>query len=133
MIGFVVGASIFILPGALGATTGPAVVLSYVIAGFLALFSCGVAAQLGCAFPINGGSVVIIGSLVGPVAAFIVAWQILGGVVISIALMAIGFADYVCFIWPSLDRTVVAIGLIGVMIDRIMMALQSLASRNHTV
>lgn len=112
IIGFVVGASIFILPGALGATAGPAVVLSYAIAGLLAVFSCGVAAQLGCAFPVNGGSVVVTGTLTTPMVAFIVVWLILGGVVISIALMALGFADYFCFIWPALNRTAVAIAMV---------------------
>jgi len=112
LVGFVIGASIFILPGALAATAGPGVVLSYVIAGVMALFSCVVAAQVGAVFPTSGGGFVALSRLLSPFWGFAGIWFIVGGVAGAIALVAFGFADYAMILMPWFDRLVMAVLII---------------------
>ncbi len=50
LVGYVVGASIFILPGELAASTGPAIFLSFLLPSIPALLSCFVTAQIGCVY-----------------------------------------------------------------------------------
>lgn len=112
LIGFVIGISIFILPGSLAASTGPAVVLSYLMAAVLAVFTCVVAAQLGVVFPVSGASFVAVSALVSPFWGFILVWMMFGGVAVGAALLAFGFADYLRVFLPSVDRGVAAAGII---------------------
>jgi APA family basic amino acid/polyamine antiporter len=108
LVGFVVGISIFILPGALAATAGPGVVLSYGIAALMALFSCFVAAQIGAVFPTSGASFIAVSRLISPLLGFAAVWLIIGGVSVAVALVAYGFADYALLLLPWLDRVVIA-------------------------
>jgi basic amino acid/polyamine antiporter, APA family len=109
LVGFVIGISIFILPGALAATAGPGVVLSYGIAGLLTLFSCAVAAQIGAVFPTSGASFFVVSHLISPSSGFVAVWLIVGGAAVAIALVAYGFADYARLLFPGLDRTAAAV------------------------
>jgi APA family basic amino acid/polyamine antiporter len=127
IIGFVVGASIYILPGAIGATAGPGVVLSYGIASVLALFSCVIAAQVGVAFPASGGSFIAIGRMVSPFAGFICIWMIIGAAAVAIALLGLGFTDYLATWWPHDNRQMAALGVI------VMLALVNLAGVRETL
>ena len=113
IVGFVVGASIYILPGEIAATAGPGVALSYAGAAVLAVFSCVVAAQLGSVFPVSGASFVAIGRLVSPAFAFLCVWGMIGAAVVAVALLGFGFADYVRLWVPGVDRLVLAASLIG--------------------
>jgi APA family basic amino acid/polyamine antiporter len=112
LVGIVIGVSIYILPGALAATAGPAVILSYLLAAFLAVFSCTVAAQLGAALPVSGASFVSVSRLVSPMWGFLAVWMNLGGGVVGVALLAFGFADYLQLVWPAADRTTAAAALV---------------------
>ena len=66
LVGYIIGGSIFILPGELAGQVGPAVFLAYLIAAGLALFVCFAAAQIGSAFPMSGGTYVAVSSVVSP-------------------------------------------------------------------
>jgi APA family basic amino acid/polyamine antiporter len=112
LVGFVIGASIFILPGVLAATAGPGVVLSYCIAGVMALFSCVVAAQVGAVFPTSGGGFVALSRLLSPFWGFTCAWFLIGGISGAIGLVAYGFADYAQLFIPMVDRVVIAVLII---------------------
>ena len=74
MVGYVVGASIFILPGALAADTGPAAFLAYLIAGVLAALTCVVGAELGSAVPVSGAINVTASRVLGPLFGFVGVW-----------------------------------------------------------
>jgi APA family basic amino acid/polyamine antiporter len=113
LVGFVIGISIFILPGTLAVTAGPAVIVSYFLAALLAVFSCVIAAQLGVAFPVSGGSFVAISRLLSPFSGFIAVWIIIGAGAVAVALLAYGFADYAASIWPAVDRRVAALLLVA--------------------
>lgn len=115
IVGFVVGASIYILPGDIAATAGPGVVFSYGIAALMAVFSCVVAAQLGSVFPVSGASFVAIGRLVSPTFAFLCVWGMIGAAAVAVALLGFGFADYMRLWAPDIDRIVLAAALIVVL------------------
>lgn len=112
LVGLVVGISIFILPGALAASTGPAVIISYALASFLTLFTCAVSAQIGSVFPVSGASYTSISRLVSPFFGFVSMWMMFGGACMAIALLSYGFADYLQLVMPATNRTVAAYGLV---------------------
>lgn len=112
LVGFVIGVSIFILPGTLAASTGPAIVFSYLLASLMAVFSCAISAQVGAVFPVSGASFVTVSRLVSPFWGFAAVWLIVGGGSIAVALLAYGFADYLHLIWPGVGRMTAAVFLV---------------------
>ena len=112
LVGLVIGISIFILPGTLAATAGPAVIASYALASFLTLFVCVVSAQIGCLFPVSGASFIAVGRLVSPFFGFATVWLMFGGACVAIALLGYGFADYIRQLLPEVSRAAAAYGLV---------------------
>lgn len=112
IIGFVVGVSVFILPAELVGIAGPAVLLSYFLAGSMAAITCMATAQIGTLIPAEGGSYVAITKLVSPFFGFLAVWVILASIIMVNAFIGLGFADYLAFFFPSLNKTVSAAGII---------------------
>ena len=108
-VGLVVGAGIFILPGQLAVTAGPGVFLSFLFAAVPALLGCLVYAELGSVFPVSGAMYVAVSQMLSPRAGFLLAWTLVAAFVMSNALLAYGFADYLAFFVPQLPRRVVAL------------------------
>lgn len=115
LVGYVIGASIFILPGSLAGTAGPAVVISYLLAAVIAAFSCLVAAQLGVVFPRAGASYVAVSRLLSPLAGFIGIWLMLAVYVLAVVLITIGFAQYFNALVPAFDAGLVAVAAVVVL------------------
>ncbi|MEQ9465720.1 MAG: APC family permease [Haliea sp.] len=109
LMGYVIGASIFILPGSLAGSAGPAVIVSYLLAAIIAAFSCVAAAQLGVVFPRVGAGYVAISRLLNPFAGFIGIWLMLAVFVLAIVLIALGFAEYVVALVPGVNPLLVAV------------------------
>src|SRR5262249_15436813 len=102
LIGYIIGGSIFILPGALAGAVGPAIFVSYLIAASIALFVCFNSAQIGSAFPMSGGTYVAASCVVSPFWGFMVVWM---GVLIaftSTSALAYGLVDYLTPYLPAL-------------------------------
>ena len=114
LIGYVIGASIFILPGELAASSGPAVVLAYWIAAIPAVFCCVVSAQIGSVFPVSGANYVAVSRVVPPFWGFLMVWVLMAALIVGVPLVAYGFADYLAFFAPGLNRTVVALLAVAV-------------------
>ena len=112
LVGFVIGISVFLLPGELAGVAGPAVILSYGLASIMAMFSCFVGAQVGVIFPVSGASFVSMARLISPFFGFMALWLTLCAVAIAVALVGYGFADYFELLVPGLDRTSVAVAVI---------------------
>lgn len=112
VVGYVIGASIFILPGQLAGSVGPAVIISYSLAAVIALFACISAAQLGSLYPRTGAGYVAITNLVSPLGAFITIWLMLAAYVFAIALIANGFGEYFNVLVPVVDAKVAAYGVV---------------------
>ena len=112
VVGYVIGASIFILPGQLAGSVGPAVIVSYSLAAVIALFACISAAQLGSLYPRTGAGYVAITNLVSPLGAFITIWLMLAAYVFAIALIANGFGEYFNVLIPAVDARIAAYGVV---------------------
>ncbi|MEO8501229.1 MAG: hypothetical protein ABI565_09965, partial [Vicinamibacteria bacterium] len=64
LVGYIIGGSIFILPGALAGRVGPGAFVAYLLAAVVALFICVASAEIGSAFPMSGGTYVAVSSVV---------------------------------------------------------------------
>jgi len=112
LVGYVVGASIFILSGELASSTGPALFVSFLIASVPALLSCFVTAQIGCAYPESGAPYVAASRNLSPFWGFMLVWSLLTGATIGIPLIAYSFANYLAFFIDDLDTQTVALGMV---------------------
>jgi basic amino acid/polyamine antiporter, APA family len=115
LVGFVVGASIYILPGQLFAIAGPSMVASMAIASIPALCSCLLAAQIGTAYQGSGANYLAVNDLLSPLWGFLTVWAIIGSCVVTLALLAYGFADYVSTLLPASipHRQLIAVSVIA--------------------
>jgi APA family basic amino acid/polyamine antiporter len=132
LIGYVIGASVFILPGQLAARTGPGFFVAYLLAAIPALLSCLVAAQVGSTLHVSGALYVAISRAVSPFWGFMALWAVQLAEVIGTALVAYGFADYLAYFVPGLPRVGVALtvallfGLVNLANVRFTVLVQSL-------
>ncbi|MFC2163589.1 APC family permease [Acidobacteriota bacterium] len=108
LVGYIVGASIYILPGTLGATAGPGVFVSYLLASVLAIFTCFVTAQVGSAFPTSGANYVAISRVLSPFWGYMFIWALIACMGVGLPLIAYGFAEYLSFFIPVKSPMLVA-------------------------
>ena len=112
LVGYVIGASIFVLPGQLGAQVGPGLLLSYAVAGGLAVLACLASAHLGGQFPVSGAIYVAITKAIGPRAGFLSMWLLLLAIGVGVPLVAYGMVDYLVYFWPGLPRLATAVAIV---------------------
>ena len=112
VVGYVVGATIFILPGSLAAGTGPAVFIAYALAAIPAIIACFAMAQIGSALPVSGAIYVLLRDALSPYFGFIYLWIMVSMAAVVIPLVAIGFADYLGYFLPGLNAKAVAAMLV---------------------
>lgn len=112
IIGFVVGVSIFILPAQLIDISGPAVLLAYGVAGAMAVVTCFATAQIGTLMPAEGGTYVAISKLMSPFFGFLAVFVLLCAVVLVNSFVGYGFADYIVYFFPGLDKMTAAAGVV---------------------
>ncbi len=111
LIGYVIGASIFILIGPIAFKTGPALWVTYLIASLPAIFMCFTAAQIGSTLPVAGANYVLVSRTMGPFWGFMTVWTIMITTLIGIPLIAYGFAEYLGFFIPGLPPMGTAIAV----------------------
>jgi APA family basic amino acid/polyamine antiporter len=116
-VGAMIGAGIFILSGLAAGVAGPGATVSYLIVGFMTLFTALSYCELAAAIPVAGGGYTFVHEAIGGFTAFITGWSMVFGLVVSGALYAIGFAEHfnplVELALPyELNRAVVAIAII---------------------
>ena len=112
LVGLVIGASIFILPGQLAGIAGPSVIVAYLVGGLMAFFTCLIAAQIGCIISRSGGSFHAITDIISPTVGFLVMWATILAVVLACALVSLGFADYLQVYFPGVAKLPAALGLV---------------------
>ncbi len=127
LVGYTVGASIFILIGELAAQAGPALWITYLIASIPALFTCFTTAQVGSALPVAGANYVMVSRTIGPFWGFMTVWAVLITTLIGVPLIAYGTAEYLGLyiqdlpiMWVAIAITIlfgiinmIGIGLVG--------------------
>jgi amino acid transporter len=132
------------IPLALSAMGGPQAIVGWVLGAMLCLCDGMVWAELGSAMPRSGGSYYYLEEAFGPKGlgrpmSFIFLWQTLLVGPLSIASGAVGFSDYISFIYPRLTHgelvtTAVAVCLVNAyllyrnirLIDRLTIAIAAI-------
>lgn len=112
LIGTVIGASVFIVPGALAAEIGPAVWLTYLVGGFLILFAAVMFAQIGSVMPVSAANYRITAATVSGTWGFLYIWVFGIANIFLIPIMALTAAEYLGVFHPSLNSMPVAIGIV---------------------
>lgn len=94
-IGAIIGAGVFILTGIAAATkAGPAVVISYLIAGLASMFAALAYAELAASVGGTGSAYSYAYAGFGEVIAWIIGWNLLLEYLMSVSTVAIGWSGY---------------------------------------
>lgn len=96
-IGAIIGAGIFVLVGVASGLAGPSVILSFVIAGTVALFTALSAAELSSFITESGGSFIYTRKAFGSFWGFVVGWVQSADYIIGASAVSIGFAGYLLY------------------------------------
>ncbi len=94
-IGTMIGAGIFVLPGAAVEMAGPLAAASFVLGGVIALFTALSASELGTAMPKSGGAYYYINRALGPLFGSIAGWGNWIGLTFASAFYMFGFGQYI--------------------------------------
>lgn len=102
-IGAIIGAGVFILTGIAAATkAGPAVVISYMIAGMASLFAALAYAELTASISGAGSAYSYAYAGFGELIAWIIGWDLLLEYSMSVSTVAIGWSAYVNNLFQAL-------------------------------
>ncbi len=95
-IGVIIGAGVFVLTGIAAATrAGPAVTLSYIVAGLASMFAALAYAELTTSIGGCGGAYNYTYAGFGEFIAWLVGWNLLFEYALSVSTVAIGWSGYV--------------------------------------
>jgi APA family basic amino acid/polyamine antiporter len=110
-IGAIIGSGIFIVTGIVAGSAGPAMVVSVIIAGVIAVFSAMSIAELGTYLPQEGGTYTYAHILISPFAGFITGWIWIFSNIFVGAAVALGFAHYFVTLFPAVPVQVIAFAI----------------------
>jgi amino acid transporter len=101
------------LPLVIAAAGGPQAMLGWILGAVFALCDGLVWAELGAAMPNAGGSYRYLKEIYGPdslgrLLSFLFIWQLSFSAPLSIASGCIGLAHYAGYLWPGLERVILA-------------------------
>lgn len=96
-VGAIIGTGIFVLVGVASGLAGPAVVVSFVLAGFTALLTGLSTAELSSFITEAGGSYIYATKAFGRVPGFIVGWLKVFDYVVGASAVSVGFAAYLAY------------------------------------
>jgi APA family basic amino acid/polyamine antiporter len=93
-IGAVIGTGIFVIIGEAIGDSGPAIVLSFLLAGVTCVFSALSYAELASAIPVSGSAYTYSYATMGELIAFIIGWDLILEYGLSVAAVAVGWGGY---------------------------------------
>jgi APA family basic amino acid/polyamine antiporter len=109
-VGTMIGAGVFVLSGPAIASTGPAALLSYCIAGLSVLFSALSFSVVSSLAPAGASGFAYVRTLFGPFWGFITSWAFYIGGVIGCAFILNGFGVYVQqFFLPHVNPIIISL------------------------
>lgn len=95
-IGAIIGAGVFVLTGVAAAThAGPAIIISYLIAGLASLFAALAYSELAASIGGTGSAYNYAYAGFGEFIAWLIGWNLLLEYTLAVATVAIGWASYV--------------------------------------
>lgn len=102
-IGAIIGAGVFVLTGIAAATkAGPAVVLSYALAGFASMFAALAYAELAASVGGTGSAYSYAYAGFGEFIAWVIGWNLLLEYIMSVGTVAIGWSGYVSNLFEAM-------------------------------
>ncbi len=112
------------LPLIVASMGGPQAIVGWIVGALISICDGLVWAELGSVFPGSGGSYVFLREIygrekLGRLMSFLFIWMVMFSAPLSVASGAIGFAQYVSYLWKSMtpaDTKLVAIGMIGLVV-----------------
>ena len=94
-IGSVIGAGIFVLTGQAAAQhAGPAIVLSYVIGGFVCALAALCYAELSAMIPVSGSAYTYAYATLGEFVAWLIAWDLIVEYLFASSTVSVGWSGY---------------------------------------
>lgn len=103
-IGAIIGTGIFVLTGTVAAqNAGPAVVLSFVLAGLASVFAALCYSEFAALVPVSGSAYTYAYATLGEVFAWIIGWDLVLEYAVGAITVAIGWSGYVVSLLTSLN------------------------------
>jgi basic amino acid/polyamine antiporter, APA family len=93
-IGAIIGTGIFVILGEAIGDAGPAIVLSFALAGITCAFSALSYAELASAIPVSGSAYTYGYATMGELVAWIIGWDLILEYAVSVAAVAVGWGQY---------------------------------------
>lgn len=93
-LGTMIGAGIFVLPGIVAESAGPASMVSFMIGGIVALLAALSLSELATGMPKAGGSYYYVNHALGSFFGTIVGWGMWAGLMFATAFYMLGFGQY---------------------------------------
>lgn len=94
-VGCVIGTGIFVVTGVVAAeSTGPAIVISFIIAGIACALAALCYAEFSSAVPISGSVYTYTYATMGEIFAFLIGWDLMLEYVLAISAVATGWSAY---------------------------------------
>src|SRR3954452_4510819 len=101
-MGAIIGTGIFVIIGEAIGASGPAIILSFVLAGVTCVFSALSYAELASTIPVAGSAYTYSYATLGELIAWIIGWDLLIEYGISVAAVAVGWGGYLSDLLDSL-------------------------------
>ena len=105
-VGCIIGAGIFVLTGQVAsANAGPAILLSFLVAGVACAFAGLCYAELSAAMPVSGSAYTYAYGTLGEVAAWVMGWLLVLEYGVAAATVAVGWSGYTVSLLRDLGIT----------------------------
>ena len=93
-IGAIIGTGIFVIIGEAIGKSGPAIILSFALAGITCVFSALSYAELAAMIPVSGSAYTYSYATLGELVAWIIGWDLILEYGFSVAVVAVGWGGY---------------------------------------
>jgi len=107
-IGAIVGAGIYVVTGIAAGFAGSALIVSMLLAAVISMFTAMSFAELATWKPIEGSIYEYACQLISPFAGFLTGWMWVISNTFAGAAVSLGFANYLCALFPALPPNIVA-------------------------
>jgi basic amino acid/polyamine antiporter, APA family len=121
-IGAIIGTGIFVLIGVAAGIAGPAVILSFIIAGFVALLTGLSTAELSSFIHESGGSYIYTTKAFGQFPGFVVGWMKSFDYIVGASAVSVGFAAYFAY-FAGIPATMATLVIVATIWPLILMLL----------